>query len=230
MKAKKTIAIIGASGEMGSALAMALVNSNYRILLMSRNTSKVDRLATNLKRNNPAVEVEVIECEKETLWNADIILLAVPYNVEKEVAEKIKELITQKIVIDISNPLNETYDHLITASGKSAAEELQKALPNSKVVKAFNTLFACDLKQPTVKAKEIKTFIAGDDKEAVEAVSEIAVSMGLKPVIAGNISESGKLEQMMMQLIELKNEENYNNVMALNIRCNHPVSFKSVLK
>src|SRR4030095_6857454 len=140
MAVKKTIAIIGASGDMGSALAKALVNSNYRLLLMSRDKSKVGKLSAYLKRQSPAAEVAVIDCEKEACWEADIILLAVPYKAEREVAEKIREVATQKVVIDVSNPLNESYDHLITAPDTSAAEELQKALPGSKVVKAFNTI------------------------------------------------------------------------------------------
>src|SRR5213083_195290 len=140
MAAKKTIAILGATGNMGSAFAKALVTSNYRLLLMSRNKNKAEKLSADLKRKTPTAEIAVIECEKEACWEADIILLAVPYKVEMEIAEKIREVTMQKVVIDVSNPLDETYDHLITAPGTSAAEQLQKVLPNSKVVKAFNTI------------------------------------------------------------------------------------------
>jgi len=230
MAVKKTIAIIGASGEMGSALAKTLVNSDYRLLLMSRDKSKVGKLAAYLKRNTPTAEVAVVECEKEACWEADIILLAVPYRIEKEVAEKIREVATQKVVIDVSNPLNESYDHLITAPDTSAAEELQKSLPGSKVVKAFNTIFACELMQTAQKEKQIKTFITGDDKEALEVVSEMSVSMGLKPILCGSISQSRNLEQMMIQLIELKKEENYNNLIGLNINRHSPITFKSVIR
>ena len=108
MAVKKTIAIIGATGEMGSVLAKALINSNYRLLLMSRDKSKVGKLSAYLKRKTPTAEIAVIECEKEACWEADIILLAVPYKVEREVAEKIREVATQKVVIDVSNPLNES--------------------------------------------------------------------------------------------------------------------------
>jgi NADPH-dependent F420 reductase len=230
MATKKTIAIIGASGDMGSAIAKALVYSDYRLLLVSRDKSKVVKLSAWLKRKTSTAEVEIVECEKEACWEADIILLAVPYKTEKGVAENIREVATQKVVIDVSNPLNETYDHLITARGTSAAEELQKALPNSKVVKAFNMIFASDLTQLAEKEKQIKTFIAGDDEEALGVVSEMSVSMGLKPFIAGSIAQSRNLEQMMVQLIELKKEENYNNLIGLNIRRHSAITFKSVIR
>jgi NADPH-dependent F420 reductase len=229
MATKKTVAIIGATGDMGSAFAKALANSDYRLLLVSRDKSKADKLSSYIRKNVPTAEVSVMENEKEAGREADFILLAVPYKAEKEVAEDIREVVAQKVVIDVSNPLNKTYDHLITAPGISAAEELQRALPNSKVVKAFNTLFACELTGSAIKEKQIKTFIAGDDEKALEAVSEMSVSMGLKPVISGSISKSGSLEQMMLQFIELKKEENY-NLIGLNIRRHSPITFKSVIR
>ena len=230
MAAKKTIAIIGASGDMGSAFAKALVNSDYRLLLMSRDKSKVGKLSADLKQGSSTVDVEVVECEKQACWEADIIVLAVPYSAEMEVAEKIREVTTQKVVIDLSNPLNKSYDHLITAPGTSAAEELQRALPNSKVVKAFSTIFATDFTQSLKGRAPVKTFIAGNDEEALQTATEIATAIGLKPVVCGNLSASRNIEQMMLHLIELKTEENYNNIIGRGMRPHAPLNFKSVMR
>jgi len=230
MATKKTIAIIGASGDMGSAFAKALVNSDYRLLLMSRDKSKVGKLSDYLKGKNPAAEIETSECAKDACWEADIVLLTVPYKIEMEVAEMIREVSTQKVVIDVSNPINENYDHLITTPGISAAEELQNMLPNSKVVKAFNTIFSTDLTQPNRDNKEVKTFLAGNDQEAVQTAAEMAIAMGLTPVICGGLSASRNLEEMMLQLIELKTEENYNNILGWSMYVHTPLTFKSVLR
>ena len=230
MATNKTVAIIGATGDMGSAIAMSLVNSNYRLLLMSRDKTKLAKLFAYIKRKSPTTEVATIECEKEACWEADIVLLAVPYKVENEVAEKIREVATQKVVIDVSNPLNESYNHLITESNTSAAEELQKLLPNSKVVKAFNTIFATDLTHTIKESKQIKTFIAGNDQEALQTVSEMITAMGLKPVLFGSLSAARKLEEMIVQLIELKIEENYNNIIGRNMYRHASITFKSVIR
>jgi NADPH-dependent F420 reductase len=230
MATKKTIAVIGATGDMGCAFVKALANSNYRLLLMSRDKNKVGKLSANLKEKNPAADVEVVECEREACWEADIILMAVPYEAEREVAEKIREVTTQKVVIDLSNPLNEKYDRLITAPGTSAAEELQKELPNSKVVKAFNTIFSTDFTQALKESKQIKTFIAGDDQEAVQTVSDMATAIGFEPVVCGSLSASRTIEQMMLQLIELKTEENYNNIMGWGKHVHAPLNFKSIIR
>lgn len=228
MATKKTIAIIGATGDMGSAIAMSLANSNYRLLLVSRDKTRLTKLFVYLKRKNENADVAIIYCEKEACWEADIILMAVPYAAEKEVAEKIREVSTQKIVVSMSNPFDNMYDHLVTAPDTSSAEELQNALPHSKVTKAFNTVFASDFIQSAEKGKQTKTFIAGDDEEVLQVASEMAVASGLKPVLAGGLAESRRLEHMMLQLVELKKEENYNSLMTLNGHHHAAVTFKSV--
>ncbi|MBD0289324.1 MAG: SDR family NAD(P)-dependent oxidoreductase, partial [Flavisolibacter sp.] len=150
MQMKQTIAVIGASGNMGSAISKSLAKGPYRLLLCAGNEDKLQALAQEIKGNNPAADVDTLDCTVNASWEADIIILAVPYQAEKEVAEKIREVANQKIVISIANPLNETYDGLVTAPDTSAAEELQKLLPNSKVVKASNTTFAADFTTPGI--------------------------------------------------------------------------------
>src|ERR1051325_11464188 len=112
MAVRKTIAIIGATGDMGSAIAKTLASGNYRLLLTSLDKAKLEKLSDYLKRNNSTAEVAVIPSDKEASREADIIVLTVPYKAEKEVAEKIKDVARQKVVIDASNPLNERHNDL----------------------------------------------------------------------------------------------------------------------
>jgi len=210
MKTKQTIAIIGASGNMGSAISKSLSKGNYRLLLCSDEQGKAQKVVDDIKNNNPAAEVEVIGCSAEASWEADIIIAAVPFAAEKEVAEKIKDFANQKIVISISNPLNQTFNGLATEPDTSAAEELQKLLPNSKVVKAFNTTFAADFATPVIDGKQVDTFIAGNDEEASQTVSELVSTAGFNPIVAGNLTVSRTLENMQLLLIQLGMKYNYN--------------------
>jgi 8-hydroxy-5-deazaflavin:NADPH oxidoreductase len=210
MKTKQTIAVIGASGNMGSAISKSLSKGNYRLLLCSDDKGKVQATLNAIKESNPASDVEVIACSAQASWEADIIIAAVPYQAEKDVAEKIKEVANQKIVISIANPLNETYNGLVTAPDTSAAEELQKLLPNSKVIKAFNTTFAADFSTPVIDGKQVDAFIAGNDEEAVQTVSELVTTAGFNPIIAGDLSVSRTLENMQLLLIQLGMKYNYN--------------------
>ena len=210
MNTKQTIAIIGATGNMGSAISKALAKGNYRLLLKSEENDKLSELVKEIITTIPGADIEGAYCPKDASWEADIIINAVPYEAEKQVAEKIRDVANQKIIISIANPLNETYDGLVTDPGTSAAEELQKLLPNSKVVKAFNTTFAADFSQPVIAGKQADAFIAGDDDEALTTVSELVETAGFRPIVAGGLSESRVLENMQLLLIKLGQRYNYN--------------------
>jgi len=210
MQTKQTITILGATGNMGSAISKSLSKGNYRLLLHARDQEKVQSLANDIKGSNATADVEAIDCNYNACWEADIIIAAVPYQAETEVAEKIRQVANQKIVISIANPLNETYDGLVTAPDTSAAEELQKLLPNSKVVKAFNTTFAADFSTPVIDGKQVDAFIAGNNEEALQIVSELVSTVGFNPIIAGDLSVSRTLENMQFLLIRLGMKYNYN--------------------
>lgn len=210
MATNKTIAIIGASGNMGSAIAKSLAKSSYRLLLFGKEEKKLKSLFKEIKQTNRSVSVEIIGCEADASWEADIIIAAVPFDAEKKLAEKIRQVSTGKIVISISNPLNETYTGLVTDADTSAAEELQKLLPHSKVIKAFNTTFAGDFSQPVIDGKTVDAFIAGDDEEALETVSDLVRSAGFNPIKAGELAISRTLENMQSLLIRLNIKNNYN--------------------
>ena len=210
MQTKQTIAVIGATGNMGSAISKSLVKGPYRLLLKANKQEELDALAKEIKTSDANADVEVSLCPTAASWEADIIILAVPFEAEKEIAEKIREVANQKIVISIANPLNETYNGLVTAPDTSAAEELQKHLPHSKVIKAFNTTFAADFSTPVINGKQVDAFIAGDDEDALEAVSELVATAGFNPIVAGDLSVSKTLESMQLLLIQLGMKYNYN--------------------
>lgn len=210
MAINKTIAIIGASGNMGSAIAKSLANSPYRLLLFGKEEKKLRLIFKEIKNANKSSDAEIIGCAEDASWEADIIIAAVPFAAEKDLSKKIKKVSTGKIVISISNPLNENFSGLVTDGNTSAAEELQKLLPHSKVIKAFNTTFAGDFSQPVIDGKTVDAFIAGNDQEALETVAEVVKSAGFNPIKAGALSISRTLENMQSLLIQLNIKNNYN--------------------
>ena len=97
----------------------------------------------------------------------DIVVLAVPYSsISSVIAERGSQL-AGKVVVDITNPLNfETFDGLTVAADGSAAAEIAAALPQSRVLKAFNTTFAATLVAGIVGPLTTTVLIAGDDADA----------------------------------------------------------------
>ncbi|MDJ1482679.1 NAD(P)-binding domain-containing protein [Cytophagaceae bacterium YF14B1] len=209
MKTKQTIAVIGATGNMGSAISRALSNANYRLLLFAKDQAKLQTLVEEIRKSNVVADIESVDCSVNASWEADIILLAVPYQAEKEIAEKIREVANQKVVVSISNPLNTSFNGMVTEPDTSAAEELQKQLPHSKVVKAFNTTFAADFSTPVIDGKQVDSFIAGNHEEALQTASELVVAAGFYPILAGDLSVSRTLENMALLLIQETIKSNY---------------------
>ena len=196
----KTIAIVGAAGKMGCAIARSL-RGKYRLLLMSRDELQLVDLICELSQSTTAAEVYALSCAREAAWEADIIIIATPCEAGREVADRIREVAVGKIVISISNPLDSAYSHLIAPEAFSAAEELQKRLPYSNVVKAFNTTSAADFMISVKDKRKVDVFIAGNNSEAVETVSKVVASAGFRPVVSGDLTMSRALEKKQFTLV-----------------------------
>ena len=210
METKQTIAIFGATGNMGSAIAKSLAKGAYRLLLISNDMEKLKSLQSNISANSSTTEPEIMQSLNDTDSKPDIIILAVPYAAEAEIAPAIRQLAAGKTVISIANPINKNLTGLVTAPDSSAAEELQKLLPDSKVVKAFNTTFAGDFAQPVIDGKQVDAFIAGNDEPSVKTVAELVKTAGFNPIIAGDLPVSRTLENMQLLLMQLGLKYNYN--------------------
>lgn len=202
MKIKETIAIIGATGDIGSLIARNLSKDNYRLIIMSRDTEKLSALKDKLSTLDTKALIDYNDCAKDVSWRADIIIIDSSYEDESEIAGKIREVAIGKIVISMSNPLNANYSDLVTPPNTSAAEELQKRLPNSKVVKAFNTTFPADF-TAGADGKRADAFIAANNGNALDVVSGIVASAGFNPVVVGDLSVSRSLERMQLMRIQL---------------------------
>ena len=137
------------------------------------------------------------ESDHDTAVTGDIVVLAVPYPAVADVIAQRGESLTGKIVVDITNPLNfETFDSLVVSADGSAAEEIAAALPQSRVLKAFNTTFAGTLAAGTVGPLPTTVLIAGDDADAKSALAGVVTSGGLKAVDAGSLKRARELESL----------------------------------
>ena len=79
----------------------------------------------------------------------------------------------------------------------SAAEEIQKAFPAAKVVKAFNTEFAQVLAAgPELVGQTVPVYFAGDDSVAKDTVKALVQSMGFAYIDAGGLKNARYLEPL----------------------------------
>ncbi|ALV39819.1 MULTISPECIES: NADPH-dependent F420 reductase [Pseudarthrobacter] len=125
----------------------------------------------------------------------EIVVLAVPYPAVQEILAQRAGQLAGKIIVDITNPLNfETFDSLTVPADSSAAAEIQAALPNSHVVKAFNTTFAATLAAGEIAGQPTTVLIAGDDADAKSRLAEVITAGGLRAIDAGSLRRARELE------------------------------------
>jgi NADPH-dependent F420 reductase len=163
------LSIIG-TGNMGQVIASVAGKGGHTVQLLGEN-------------------------DQATAVTGDVVVLAVPYPAVTDVIAQRGESLAGKIVVDITNPLNfETFDSLVVPADSSAAAQIAAALPESRVLKAFNTTFAGTLAAGTVGTLPTTVLIAGDDADAKSVLAGVVTSGGLKAVDAGSLKRARELE------------------------------------
>ena len=164
-----TVSILG-TGNMGSAIADVVRKGGNTVELLG-------------------------SADTEKPVTGDIVVLAVPYPAISSVLEHRSGQLAGKIVIDITNPLDfETFDSLTVPADSSAAAGLAAAVPDARVLKAFNTNFAATLASGTVGGQPTTVLIAGDDADAKSLVADVVTAGGLRAIDAGSLRRARELE------------------------------------
>jgi NADPH-dependent F420 reductase len=198
------VLIIGA-GNMGRGIATRLANSNANLIIHDVDATKAQALATELGGNTAGSRIRVTTEPTAAVATSDIVILASWYAVNLETARTLGAALSGKIVVDISNPLNESYDGLVTAPGTSAAEMIRSVVPaDTKVLKAFNTTFAGTLVAGEVAGQPLDVFIAGDDDVAKSTLAELVRAGGLNPIDVGALERARQLEALGLLGITLQ--------------------------
>lgn len=138
----------------------------------------------------------------------DIVVLAVPYPSIAEIIATHGTALAGKVVVDLTNPLDfSTFDSLVVPADGSAAAVIAEALPDSRVLKAFNTNFAATLASTTVGGAPITVLIAGDDDAAKAQLAELLRDGGVASVDAGSLKRARELESIGFLQLTLAAQE-----------------------
>jgi NADPH-dependent F420 reductase len=165
------ISIIG-TGNMGQAIAAVTGRGNHSVQLLGKGDAATD-------------------------ISGEIVVLAVPYTAISSVIADRGDSLAGKIVVDITNPVDFlTFDALTVPADGSAAAEIAAALPDSRVVKAFNTTFAATLASGMVGDLPTTVLIAGDDTDAKSTLAGVLSTGGLRAIDAGGLKRARELEAL----------------------------------
>jgi 8-hydroxy-5-deazaflavin:NADPH oxidoreductase len=178
------IAIIGA-GNVGKALAGSFKRAGHNVTIAAAHPEHAAAAAREIGATAAASNAEAIA-------GSAIVVLAVPESAHDAIVADIAEAARGKVVVDVSNRPTPN----VAGAPTSVAEELQTRLPNSSVIKAFNTLFATRQADPESGGLKVDGFVAGDDEAAKKTVLAAVESVGFRPVDAGPLAAARTLEGM----------------------------------
>lgn len=184
------VGIIG-SGNMGSGLARRIARAGHDVVMTGRDLAKAEKVA---KEIGPKAKVVPLA---DVAKGVDVLIAATPAGSQADALRSAGDL-TGKIVIDIANPLKPDFSGLSVGFTTSFAEELAKAIPGAKIVKAFNTVFAQVLSEGPDFGDGLRAaaYYCGDDEGAKKLVHVLIGSMGLDAIDAGPLENARYLEPM----------------------------------
>ena len=199
------VTIIG-SGNMGRGIGTRAVMGGHSVNFVGRNLEVLEKVAVEVRafaKNGAKVSTATVD-EAEF---GDVVVFAVWYGTNLELAKQLGNRLAGKVVVDIANPLNATYDGLATAADSSSAEDLAMAIASgARVVKAFNTTFAGTLLTGESGGQKLDVFIAGDDADAKAKVAQIVTDGGMRAVDTGPLSRARQIEGLGLLHIVLQGE------------------------
>jgi NADPH-dependent F420 reductase len=197
------ITIIGA-GNMGRGIGTRLAAGGHSVTFIDRKPEEAEKVAKEIQTSaKNGAQISTANLEDAKL--GDVVVLAVHYGENIELVKQLGRKLAGKVVVDIANPMNATYDGLATKPDSSSAEDVAKAaVSDAKVVKAFNTTFAGTLLAGQVAGRPLDVFVAGDDEAAKKKVEQLAKDGGMRPIDAGPLSRARQIEAMQFLHITLQ--------------------------
>jgi predicted dinucleotide-binding enzyme len=199
------IGIIG-SGNIGGTTAKLLTKAGHEVAIS--NSRGPESLKSFVSSVGPNIMANTVE---DAIKFGEVILLAIPWRRRQDLLS-VSKLFDGKIVIDAMNPYSENFE-VIDLGNSTSSEEVLKQIPNSRLVKAFNTIYYEHLRtkgNPNAPIEDRFTiFIAGDDSNAKATVSKLIEDIGFAPVDTGSLREGGRKQQPGSPI--------YNNPMTANV-------------
>lgn len=187
----KTIGLIGA-GKIGSQLARLAVAHGYHVVISnSRGPETLSALVAELGPNARAATAV------DAAIAGDIVVVTVPLRNYRAIPVA---PLAGKIVIDTNNyyPQRDGQIPELDNESTTTSELLQAHLPASKVVKAFNHIYAAEITthgQAAGSENRRALVIAGDHEDAKTTVTHLLDQFGFDTVDAGPLKEGWRIQR-----------------------------------
>ena len=189
------IAVIG-TGSVGRTLAAGFTRIGHEVVVGTRDPDATK--ARDAWADSDLTLVRLAEAGRD----ADLVVNATNgAGSQAALAEVGADALAGKVVMDVSNPLDMSHGFppsLFVVNTDSLAEQLQRAFPEARVVKTFNTVTAAVMVDPSRAGGESTAFVAGNDPEARSTVVRLARELGWQDVLElGDLSAARAMEMYL---------------------------------
>jgi len=206
------IGIFGA-GNMGATLGRLWAVAGHDVMFGLRDVRSQRTQARLFELGEHVQEGSLAEAAAF----GQVILLAIPWEATEAVVRANAEQLAGKVLIDCTNPIKPDLSGLLVGHTTSAAEEIARWAPGTKVVKAFNTVGAGTLEDARYGDHSASVLICGDDEPAKAIVGSLAEAIGFEVIDAGPLVESRYIEPLAMLWIHLAIRGNYGSKIAVKL-------------
>ena len=195
--ATKKVGILG-SGDVGQKLGTGFIRSGYNVRIGSREPES-EKLQRWREENGAAASTGTFE---QAAQHGDLVVLATLWSgTENALKLAGPGHFSGKTVIDVTNPLvfhSTGMPTLALGHHDSGGEQVQRWLPQSHVVKAFNSAGNVHMFQPEFEGGPPDMYYCGNDETAKKAVRGVLETFGWNPVDLGGIEVSRILEPLCL--------------------------------
>ncbi|MBP2320609.1 NADPH-dependent F420 reductase [Kibdelosporangium banguiense] len=200
-----TVGVFGGTGPQGRGLALRWAKAGLKVIVGSRKLERAEETAAELRALSGVETISGLD-NLETARQADIVLVAVPWEGHRALLESLREALAGKIVIDCVNPLgfDKQGPYALPVEEGSAAQQALALLPESRVTAAFHHVSAVSLEDLSVSTMDSDVLVLGDDREATDLVRALAETIpGFRGIYGGRLRNAHQVEAFTANLIAI---------------------------
>ena len=200
-----TVGVLGGTGPAGKGLAARLASVGVEVVIGSRSMDRAEQACSSITERWPGRELRVVPGSNTTAAEAEVVVVATPWEAAAAAAASVSKQLDGKVVISIANAITrmgDEFEPLVPPRG-SVAAHVQSAVPGARLAAALHHLPARALADLDVPV-ESDVLICSDHPSAYEVTAELVELVpDLRPLNAGSLSNAAPIEAISAVLLQL---------------------------
>ncbi len=203
-----TVALIGGTGRLGSALAARFALAGHEVVIGSRDTARAELAASTLAQSISGVDGSRVRGAENAAAAAaaEVVVITVPFDAQDATLRGLAGAVKERVVVSTAVPVHYAKGavptHIEVEQG-SASEQVAALLPRARVVGALHTVSSATLSRLD-RDLDADVLITGDDPAAKTVVAELLASLpGIRVVDGGPLRNSRYVEQLTVLLLAI---------------------------